>query len=268
MQLNADQEDVIRELINIGIGRAAATLSELIGTRIELSVPRVALVLLDDAPEDLFRMPDDPILAIIQDFRGDILGRSALVLSHSSGLRLAQLLGEVAEPADELDLEMSGILAEVGNIMLNSVLGAIANMIGTHMEYSLPQFCGARPLGVLLSQWAKDHRALLMADAEFLVRQYSIHGIDPGRDEDRRTPGYPGCGLRDLGLTPGSRIDADDDEGVRGRTKLGSTARYSANGGVRHHGRPDDRTLEPDPGRLDRLASRGGDRLEPGRVCT
>ena len=176
MQLNADQEDVIRELINIGIGRAAATLSELIGTRIELSVPRVALVLLDDAPEDLFRMPDDPILAIIQDFRGDILGRSALVLSHSSGLRLAQLLGEVAEPADELDLEMSGILAEVGNIMLNSVLGAIANMMGTHMEYSLPQFCSARPLGVLLSQWAKDHRALLMADAEFLVRQYSIHG--------------------------------------------------------------------------------------------
>ena len=38
---------------------------------------------------------------------------------------------------------MSGILAEVGNIMLNSVLGAIANMIGTHVEYSVPQFCGA-----------------------------------------------------------------------------------------------------------------------------
>ena len=38
--------------------------------------------------EDLFRMPDGPILAIVQDFRGEIIGRSALVLSHTSGLRL------------------------------------------------------------------------------------------------------------------------------------------------------------------------------------
>jgi chemotaxis protein CheC len=176
VQLNGDQEDAIREVINIGIGRAAATLSELVGTRIELSVPHVSLVVLGDAAEDPFRMPDGPTMAVIQDFRGEITGRSALVLPHASGLRLAQLLGDVEDPSDELDLELSGILAEVGNIMLNSVLGAISNMIGTHTEYSVPQFCTARPLSVLLSQWAQEHRCLLMADTDFVVRQYSVHG--------------------------------------------------------------------------------------------
>jgi chemotaxis protein CheC len=179
--LNADQEDAIREIFSIGIGRAAATLSELIGTRIELSVPRVALRMLE-AEEFQVQSPDgpdvavSPDVAIIQDFRGDLSGRSALVLPHASGLRLAQLLGEVAQPVDELDLEMSGILTEVGNIMLNSVLGALANTVGTRLVYSVPQFYSARPLNLLLSYATQDPRALLKADADFWVRHDSIHG--------------------------------------------------------------------------------------------
>ena len=135
-------------------------------------MPRVALALLDDLPE--FPFPcDGPTMAIIQDFRGKIMGRSALVLPHASGLRLAAL-GEVTEPADELDLEMSGILVEVGNIMLNSVLGAISNIISTHLDYSVPQFYSVRPVDVLLSQWTENYRALLLADADFWLRRHSF----------------------------------------------------------------------------------------------
>jgi chemotaxis protein CheC len=175
VRLNADQEDAIREIINIGIGRAAATLSELIGTRIEMAVPRVRVRMLDDGDEPDVCPPAGPEVAIIQDFRGDISGRSALILPHASGLRLAQLLGEVAEPVDELDLEMSGILTEVGNIMLNSVLGAMANLIGTRLVYSVPHFHGARPVD-WLSSVTQAPRSLLTADADFWVRQHSIHG--------------------------------------------------------------------------------------------
>ena len=176
MQLNADQADAIREIFNIGLGRAAATLSELIATRIEMTVPRVTLRLLDDAGDPRASSPDVPDMAVIEDFRGGITGRSALVLPHTSGLRLAQLLSEVAEPVDELDLEMSGILTEVGNIMLNSVLGVLANIIGTHLVYSVPHFHGARPVNLLLTHATPDPRAVLVADADFWVRNDIIHG--------------------------------------------------------------------------------------------
>jgi chemotaxis protein CheC len=174
--LNADQEDAIREIFNIGIGRAAARLSELLGTRIEMAVPRVTLRLLDAAAEPELSSNGSPAVVIIQDFRGPLSGRSALSLPQASALRLAQLLGEVAEPVDELDLEMSGILTEVGNIMLNSVLGAIANMIDTHLVYTIPHFYSARHASVLLSQGSLDPGALLTADADFRVRQDSVHG--------------------------------------------------------------------------------------------
>jgi chemotaxis protein CheC len=175
VRLNADQEDAIREIANIGIGRAAATLSELLGTRIELAVPRVRVCTLDDGDEPDLYPPEGPEVAIIQDFRGEISGRSALILPHASGLRLAQLLGEVAEPVDELDLEMSGILTEVGNIMLNSVLGALANILGVRLLYSVPRFYAVRPAD-WLSSTTQAPRSLLAADADFWVRHDNIHG--------------------------------------------------------------------------------------------
>lgn len=175
MRLTDDQEDALREIISIGIGRAAATLSELIGTRIEMTVPRVSLEILEKS-ELQATSPEGPDVVIIQDFRGDLLGRSALVLPHASGLRLARLLGDVAEPVDELDLEMSGILTEVGNIMLNSVLGAMANIVGAHLVYSVPYLYTNRPVNMLLSQATQGPRALLMADAEFWVRHDVIRG--------------------------------------------------------------------------------------------
>jgi len=175
VQLNADQEDALREIVSIGIGRAAATLSELIEIRIEMTVPRVSVRVLEPTELDTV-LANGHEVVIVQDFRGDISGRSALVLPHASGLRLAKLLGDVADPVDELDLEMSGILTEVGNIMLNSVLGALANIIGTHLTYSVPCFHGARPLKVLALHGTDDLRAVLMADADFWVRHDIIRG--------------------------------------------------------------------------------------------
>lgn len=176
MCLTEDQEDALREIINIGIGRAAGTLSQLIGTRIELTVPRVALITPAEARHALTNPSGGIDIAIVQDFRGSISGRSALVLPQESGLRLAQLLGDVERPADELDLEMTGILTEVGNIMLNSVLGVLSNLIGTCFSYSVPQFFGNWPLDLLQPVPARGQGLLLTADADFWVRDAGIRG--------------------------------------------------------------------------------------------
>ena len=177
MRLKAIQEDAIREIISIGIGRAAATLSDLIGTRIELGVPRITVRLLyaDDALDHVASL-DRTDMVIMQDFRGMLAGSSMLVLPYASGLRLAQLLADIVDPVDELDLEMTGILTEVGNIMINSVLTAMANFIGTRLVYSLPQFYQMRPVNMLKSHAGQGPGALLSANADFKVRSREIHG--------------------------------------------------------------------------------------------
>jgi chemotaxis protein CheC len=173
--LISDEEDVLGELVNIGVGRAAATLSELIGTRIELSVPRTTL-LLSGKLADFDPGEDGPSLAVVQDFSGLFAGRSALLFPRSSGLRLAQILGEIDGPVDELDPELSGILTEVGNIMLNGVLGSVANILETRFDYSVPRFFAEPPRDLALIGPLRGVPALLLADARFLVRESDIRG--------------------------------------------------------------------------------------------
>lgn len=177
MTLGPDQEDALKEVINIGMGRAAATLSELMQTRIELTVPGVLVGQVDGMLFRLSRAVGGRGLAVVLDFEGPCLGRAALVLPHDSGLRLARILGDVADGSDELDLELSGILTEVGNIMINSVLGSLANVAGLCFSYRVPQFYShhvaafSESLGV--GRWAPD---LLILDTHFQVRQFSIRG--------------------------------------------------------------------------------------------
>ena len=48
MNLTAEQQDALIELINIGFGRAAASLSELTGHRVQLEVPQVTMCPIDE----------------------------------------------------------------------------------------------------------------------------------------------------------------------------------------------------------------------------
>lgn len=175
MRLDPYQEDALREVINIGIGRAAATLSELMGTRIELSIPNIALHDLDD----WLRMGDvgGAGMAVVQDFEGLCSGRAVLMLPRDSGLRMAQILGGVEDGSDELDLELSGILAEVGNIMINAVLGSLANATSTRLSYGLPEFYSEPELAFQTAPGAGEGvRGILIADTHFQVRQFAVQG--------------------------------------------------------------------------------------------
>jgi chemotaxis protein CheC len=75
---------------------------------------------------------------------------------------------------------MSSILTEIGNIVLNGVLGSLANFLETNLSYTVPYFFGERDhstLGFLTSSWAlKPGSNLLIADAHFRVRQQGIQG--------------------------------------------------------------------------------------------
>lgn len=180
MTLHPDHEDAIKEVVNIGIGRAAATLSELMGTRIELALPHVAIGAATGPRGLMSRLGPaaaPPLVAIAQDFSGPCSGRAALVLPLPCGIRLARILGGVEGGTDELDIELCGILTEVGNIMLNGVLGSLANALDAWLAYGVPRFYGAlEPALLAQADAAGDGRGLMIADAHFQVRQSEIRG--------------------------------------------------------------------------------------------
>ncbi|MDZ4688112.1 MAG: chemotaxis protein CheC [Planctomycetaceae bacterium] len=173
---DSDVIDALTELVNIGVGRAAAALSELIGERIELSVPHVRLGVGDAELSAGAAGSDAPATVVTQDFRGRISGRAGLAFPQPSALKLGGLLTGGHLECTELDAELSGILLEVGNIVLNGLLGSFSNVTGDDLEYSLPALFDDQPAQARVMLATEAETEVLIADVEFGVRHSEISG--------------------------------------------------------------------------------------------
>ena len=179
MRLSAEQKDAVTEIINIGVGRAAASLSDMLGQRIDLRVPSVTLCGIDSLAERLDEQSGID-LSVVQDFQGSLSGRAMLAFPKRSGIQLGRVLGEVDAPNEELSVDLAGILEEVGNIVLNGVLGTIGNMTSSALEYSVPHLVqGVEMTQILTSNDMAEDDAepmVILADTHFAVVDGSIAG--------------------------------------------------------------------------------------------
>lgn len=180
VRLTSEQRDAVTELINIGVGRAAASLSDMLGRRIDLRVPSVTLC---DSHRLQHRVAQEDAgvdLSVLQDFSGELSGRALLAFPKKSGIELGKALGELDGPEDELSFDLVGVLEEVGNIVLNGVLGTVGNITSTALNYSVPRLTqGAELAKVLASQTPEtdsEEQMVVLADTLFTVADGSIDG--------------------------------------------------------------------------------------------
>lgn len=131
--------DALTELVNIGVSRAAASLRDMVGEQVHLSVPNVRLVSRDDAIEILRERESSRLVAVHQVFEGDITGRALLIFPETKSLELVRAITGGDLPLEDIiELEQEA-LAETGNILLNSCLATIANMLHRSLKMSLPE---------------------------------------------------------------------------------------------------------------------------------
>ena len=173
-----DAIDAMRELLNVGVDQAAAVLSELIGRRIELTIPSVRICRGDDCRERLYgELQHQTQTVISQEFDGTLGGCASLCFAADSSLALARLLsGEIGESSAGLDAELSGILLEVGNIVLNGVMGSLSNSICEPLAYRLPELRTAEQRGVPAFPASQPPDDMLIGDVTFQVSDERIEG--------------------------------------------------------------------------------------------
>ncbi|MBS98136.1 MAG: chemotaxis protein CheX [Oceanospirillaceae bacterium] len=134
-----DEHDLIVELMNLGVGRAANALSQLVNDEVLLSVPRLEFISVPEA-QVAFRKDLPPHLAgVSQDFEGFINGRAALLFPEARSLELVNaIIGEELS-ADEISELEHETLAELGNILLNHCLATLANQLKESIKTDIPR---------------------------------------------------------------------------------------------------------------------------------
>jgi chemotaxis protein CheC len=138
VELTPVQHDALIELLNIGFGRAAASLSELTGHRVLLEVPHVSIHPIGDLNKALHLVLSDEVASVHQIFSGPVAGDALLILDHGGAGMLKELLTN--EPALPLPIDATGreVLTEVGNILLNACLGTFGNILHVQVSFSVP----------------------------------------------------------------------------------------------------------------------------------
>jgi chemotaxis protein CheC len=133
------QLDALTELVNIGVSRAAHSLREMVGAQVHLSVPTVKLVDRGSAIAILAEREINNLVAVHQVFEGDITGRALLIFPETKSLELVRAITGGDLPLEDIiELEQEA-LAETGNILLNSCLATMANMLRRSLKMSLPE---------------------------------------------------------------------------------------------------------------------------------
>lgn len=130
--------DALCELFNIGMGHAAASLSEMLADEIVLTIPFLDCIDVAAARQMLRNPEADRLDAVEQQFDGRFSGNAYLFFSEQSSLELVRrILGsEVSlEMLSELEHEA---LKEVSNIILNACFGCIADILQCELESGIP----------------------------------------------------------------------------------------------------------------------------------
>jgi chemotaxis protein CheC len=166
--------DALTELVNIGVSRAAASLRQMVGRQVVLSVPSVEVTSRQTAAALMAEREIGPLVAVSQDFDGAFGGRAMLIFPEANSLALAKAVTGEHLDAGELDDLEEEALKETGNVVLTNCLATMANVLQRPLEMSLPQLL--REDGAALLMQGSGNGAVLFLYINFSISDRDIRG--------------------------------------------------------------------------------------------
>lgn len=151
MKLTDWQVEILKETFNVGVGKAASALSELTDDllQVDLTVPVVRLLDPKQLLDAVNEVSGSNICAVSQHYSGPFEGVAVMLYSEEASLQLVSIMLGTDFPVEQMTEIETDALCEVGNIILNSCLGAIGSLLNKEIETGLPVISRGKPQEVL-----------------------------------------------------------------------------------------------------------------------
>ena len=137
-EVNSKYFDVLKEIGNIGAGNATTAIANMLGLRIDMSVPEVAFLPVEDLGSAI-GAEDEIIVGIMLGVEQDIAGSMMFLMDMASAHHIVNKLmmrdDSYSEPFDEMDLSA---IKEIGNIIAGSYLSALSGLTNLTIVPSVP----------------------------------------------------------------------------------------------------------------------------------
>ncbi|ADK81432.1 chemotaxis protein CheC [Sediminispirochaeta smaragdinae] len=179
ISIKEEHLELLRELINIGVGKGGEILNKMLGSHITLDVPDVTIVEEEHFLDFLLR-PNDPLLAAVNmEFLGALAGTVNLVFRAGDVDKLVILATGGGEADTGIDMESlrTGSLLEIGNVVINGVVGTLSNILHLKLNYSIPAYLEGN-IKQIIDKMRKDDDAtiLIIAKTRFRAESLDLEG--------------------------------------------------------------------------------------------
>ncbi|MBO6154106.1 MAG: chemotaxis protein CheC [Lachnospiraceae bacterium] len=137
-EVNEKYIDVLKEIGNIGAGNATSAIANMLGLKIDMSVPEVQFLPVEKIGESM-GAEDEVIVGIMLGVESDIEGSMMFLMDMDSAHHIINRLmmrpADYNEPFDEMDLSA---VKEIGNIIAGSYLSALSGLTNLVITPTIP----------------------------------------------------------------------------------------------------------------------------------
>lgn len=173
--------DLLREIGNIGAGNATTALAQMIDSRVEMKVPKVALLEFKDLSE-LVGGAENIVVGVLFTLDGEVEGMMMFMVDRPSARHLVNIL--LKNPLDYDSEEFSEIensaLQEIGNIIAGAYLSSLSKLTSLSISSSIP-YMSIDMAGAILSvpaiEFGKVGDKALLIETEFKDEIKSVNGF-------------------------------------------------------------------------------------------
>ena len=177
VNLSELENDALVEIFNIGVGHAAAAMSEIVNEEVTMSVPSITFLNRADAAALLGSKRDgDRICGVSQHYDGAFATEAILMFPEDKSLEIVRLMVGDSVPLQELTEMEQEAMSEIGNIILNSCVGTLANIFSQELSGSLPQYHVGTSEEILTASGGGADTVVLMLHIDFILEKHQIHG--------------------------------------------------------------------------------------------
>ena len=158
--------DALKEVVNIGGGNAATSLSQLIDKPVDMTVPVIEMLDYSEVYEQI--MPEDAIVkAVMMRMFGDADGMFLFTVDQAASESIVKMM--MPEEIDYSEALADSALQELVNILVNSFLNAIIKLLDIHLLTSVPlltkDMFGAIMSSVYLEQGQYEESVMIIKNA-------------------------------------------------------------------------------------------------------
>ncbi|TLX73730.1 hypothetical protein E9993_14830 [Labilibacter sediminis] len=170
------QLDTLKEIINIGVGRSSSSLNKILDKRILLEVPVIDVIDYKNVNSRIVNQNKSKLSIVKMQFKGELSGICELVFSTEGASKIVTIILDDHTQKAELDDQLKiNTLSEVGNMILNALMGTLGNLLKTRIGYNIPRYLECMP-NEITNNVSPSSKYVIYAETLFRILNEDIAG--------------------------------------------------------------------------------------------